>query len=125
MRTHPIPMSEQNKNVLLEANACVTRGDYEGFLPFCTPDTHWTFVGEQTLQGREAVRAYMKAQYLEPPVVTVENLIAEGDYLTAIGQISMKDESGKMRHYAYCDVWRFREGKMAGLEAFVIEIHDQ
>jgi hypothetical protein len=43
-------MSEQNKKVLLEANACVTRGDYEGFLPFCTPDTHWTFVGEQTRQ---------------------------------------------------------------------------
>jgi ketosteroid isomerase-like protein len=114
-------MSEQNKKVLLEANACVTRGDYEGFLPFCTDDTQWTFVGEQTLQGREAVRVYMKAQYLEPPLVTVENLIAEGDYVTAIGQISMKDENGKMSHYAYCDVWRFREGKMAELKAFVIE----
>jgi ketosteroid isomerase-like protein len=118
-------MSEQNKNILLEANACVTRGDYEGFLPFCTPDTHWTFVGEQTLQGREAVWAYMKAQYLEPPVVTIENLIAEGDFLTAIGQISMKNESGKMIHYAYCDVWRFREGKMAELKAFVIETNNQ
>jgi ketosteroid isomerase-like protein len=67
----------------------------------------------------------MKAQYLEPPVVTIENLIAEGDYLTAIGKISMKDESEKMGHYAYCDVWRFREGKMAELKAFVIEIINQ
>jgi ketosteroid isomerase-like protein len=115
-------MSEKNKAILVQANACVTRGDHEGFLSFCTPDTHWTFVGEQTLQGREAVRVYMKAQYLEPPVVTVENLIAAGDYVTAIGKISMKDGNGKMSHYAYCDVWRFQESKMAELKAFVIEI---
>lgn len=115
-------MSEKNKAVLVKANACVARGDHEGFLSFCTDDTQWTFVGAQTLQGKEAVRAYMKAQYLEPPVVTVENLIAEGDYVTAIGQISMKDGSGKMGHYAYCDVWRFREGKMAELKAFVVKI---
>jgi ketosteroid isomerase-like protein len=112
---------DNNKTILIKANEAVSKGDYEGFLPFCTPDTHWTFVGEQTLQGREAVRAYMKAQYVEPPIVTIENLIAEGDYVTAIGKISIKDGNGKMSHYAYCDVWRFREGKMAELTAFVIE----
>jgi ketosteroid isomerase-like protein len=118
-------MSEQNKNVLLEANACVTRGDHEGFLSFCTDDTQWTFVGDQTLQGKEAVRAYMKAQYVEPPVFNVENMIAEGEYVTMIGKISMKNEGGKMIDYAYCDVWRFQEGKMAELKAFVIEIINQ
>ncbi|HEX8531047.1 MAG TPA: nuclear transport factor 2 family protein [Cytophagales bacterium] len=117
-------MSEQNKAVLVQANALVTRGDQEGFLSFCTDDTHWTFVGEQTLQGKEAVRAYMQAQYVKPPVVTVENLIAKGEYVTATGKISLKDESGKMSHYAYCDVWRFREGKLAELNAFVVEILD-
>lgn len=118
-------MSEQNKAVLVKANACVARGDHEGFLSFCTDDTQWIFVGDQTLQGKEAVRAYMKAQYVEPPVFNVENLISEGEYVTAIGKISMKDESGKMSHYSYCDVWRFREGKMAELKAFVIEILKQ
>jgi ketosteroid isomerase-like protein len=118
-------MSEQNKAVLVKANACVVQGDHEGFLSFCTDDTQWTFVGDQTLQGKEAVRAYMKAQYQEPPVFSVENMIAEGEYVTMIGKISLKNESGKMIHYAYCDVWRFREGKMAGLKAFVIEIINQ
>ncbi len=67
----------------------------------------------------------MKAQDLEPPVVTIVYLIAEGEFVTAIGKISMKNESGKMSHYAYCDVWRFREGKLAELKAFVIEILGQ
>ncbi|HEY1187182.1 MAG TPA: nuclear transport factor 2 family protein, partial [Gemmata sp.] len=52
-------MSANNKLVLEQANAAVTRGDYEGFLSFCTDDTVWTFVGERALRGKEAVRRWM------------------------------------------------------------------
>jgi ketosteroid isomerase-like protein len=106
---------------LEKANAAVTVGDNEGFLAYCTEDTQWTFVGDTTLHGKEAVRQYMEKAYIEPPKFMVENLIGEGDFVTAIGKISMKDEKGKMKHYSYCDVWRFRDGKMAELKAYVIE----
>lgn len=115
-------MNTDNKAVLLEANAAVTRGDNEGFLSFCTEDIRYEFVGDQTLLGKDAVRAYMKTAYVEPPEFDVEHLIAEDDFVTAIGNISMKDESGKKIDYSYCDVWRFENGKMAELRAFVIEI---
>ena len=113
-------MNLNNKLILESANEAVTRGDYEGFLSFCTDDTIWTFVGEQTLHGKEAVRQYMSKEYIEPPRFAVETLISEGDYLTAIGRISLKDETGIPVDYTYCDVWRFRDGKMAELKAFVI-----
>ncbi|TDE15604.1 nuclear transport factor 2 family protein [Dyadobacter psychrotolerans] len=113
-------MNLNNKEILQIANAAVTEGDNEGFLSFCTDDTKWTFVGEQVLQGKDAVRQYMAKAYLEPPKFVVENLIAEDEFVIAIGKISMKDETGKMSEYSYCDVWRFREGKMAELKAFVI-----
>ena len=115
-------MSLANKNVLLKANAAITEGDNEGFLTSCTEDVKWEFVGDQVLNGKEAVRAYLKKEYVEPPKFEVENLIAEGDFVTAIGKISLKDESGKVTHYSYCDVWRFHDGKMAELKAFVIQI---
>jgi ketosteroid isomerase-like protein len=115
-------MSLNNKDVLLKANASVTEGQNEGFLSLCTEDVKWEFVGGKTLIGKEAVREYMKAVYVEPPKFDVENLVAEGDFVTAIGKISMKDDGGKVIDYSYCDVWRFRDGKMAGLKAFVIEI---
>ena len=114
-------MSLSNKSVLLKANASVTEGDNEGFLLWCTEDIKWEFVGDKTLTGKEAVREYMKSTYLEPPNFNVENLIEGGEFVTAIGEISMKDESGKTIDYAYCDVWRFRDGKMAELKAFVIK----
>jgi len=115
-------MNLSNKAILEKANEAVTAGDNEGFLSFCTDDVVWIFVGDKTLRGKEAVRQYMKAEYTEPPKFEVENLIAEGDFVSAIGKITLKDERGKAVHYSYCDVWRFRNGKMAELRAFVIEI---
>jgi ketosteroid isomerase-like protein len=114
-------MVENNKAILEKANAAIIKGDNEGFLVHCTEDTEWVFVGERTLQGKEAVRQWMATAYAEPPKFIVENLIAEGDYVTAIGKISLKDENGESASYLYCDVWRFRNGKMAGLKAFVIK----
>lgn len=110
-----------NKEILEKANAAVSRGDNEGFLSFCTDDTKWIFIGDKTLQGKQAVRDYMAAEYVEPPKFMVENLIAEGDFVTAIGTISLKDKDGKMVNYFYNDTWKFRDGKMSELKAFVIE----
>ncbi len=115
-------MNTDNKAILLQANACVTNGDNEGFLAFCADDVVWNFVGDQVLNGKDAVRAYINDAYIEPPKFDVEELIAEGDFVTAIGSISMKDANGKMTDYSYCDVWQFRDGKMAALKAFVIEV---
>ena len=114
-------MNLSNKLILESANEAITRGDHEGFLAFCSDDTVWTFVGEQTLQGKEAVRQYMAKVYTEPPSFMVETMVSEGDFLTAIGTISLKDEDGNPVNYSYCDVWRFRDGKMAELKAFVIQ----
>ncbi len=114
-------MSDKHKEILKKGNAAITQGNNEGFLELCTEDTEWTFVGEQILKGKDAVRKYMAETYIEPPKFNVTELIAEGDMLSAIGEIIMKDREGKEVHYQYCDVWRFEGDKLAALKAFVIE----
>ncbi|MCC5652606.1 nuclear transport factor 2 family protein [Nostoc sp. XA013] len=113
-------MSDKNKAILEEANAAIAQGNYEGFLSFCTDDTEWTFVGDRTLKGKAAVRQWMATEYVEPPLNIVANLIAEGDFVTALGDLTIKDEDGKAADYSYCDIWRFRGDKMVELKAFVI-----
>jgi ketosteroid isomerase-like protein len=115
-------MNFNNKETLEKANLALIAGDNEGFLSFCTDDTKWTFVGDTTLNGKQAVREFMAKEYVEPPKFLVENLIAEGDFVIAIGKISLAGSDGKMVNHSYSDVWRFRDGKMAELNAFVIEI---
>ena len=113
-------MTDNNKDILQRANAAMARGDYEGFLSQCTDDTRWAFVGDRTLDGKAAVRAYIHATYKEPPRFDVERMIADGDSVAALGHITLKDDSGKDVRYAYCDVWRVREGRLASLQAFVV-----
>ena len=113
-------MSEDHKTILQQANAAITKGDNEGFLSFCTEDTEWTYVGGQTFKGKEAVLQFLNTAE-EPPEFTVTDLIAEGDFVTALGDIMMKDDQGNKVPHSYCDVWRFRDGKMAALRAFVIK----
>jgi uncharacterized protein len=118
-------MSEANKETLRNANTAVSRGDYDGFLAYCTDSTRWTFVGDRELVGKGAVRKYMAETYEEPPQFNVQRMVAEGDFLTATGEIALKDQQGKVRHYAYCDVWRFEAGKLAELHAYVVETPSQ
>ena len=115
-------MPENHKEILQKANAAIVKGDYEGFLKFCSEDTEWTFVGDRTLRGKSAVRQWMANTYKEPPKFELHRMLAEGDFVMALGEISLKDEAGKAKRHAYCDVWRFREGKMAELQAFVMEV---
>jgi ketosteroid isomerase-like protein len=113
-------MIEHNKMLLLKANEAVSKGDYEGFLEHCTEDTKWIFVGDQVLEGKEEVRKWMLTEYIKPPEFCVDNLIAENDYVTALGKIRLINEKGASVQYWYCDVWKIRDGKMAELTAFVI-----
>ena len=115
-------MSDENKAILERANAAVANGDYERFLSHFTDDVEWQFVGEQTLKGKEAVRRYIRTTYLEPPTFTVTRLIAEDDYVTALGDIRFKDAAGRVVNSTYCDVWRIRDGNLAELRAFVVEV---
>ena len=113
-------MSTSNKAMVEEANAAIAAGNYEGFLAFCADDTEWTFVGEQTLKGKEAVRQWMATTYEEPPKFAVAHMIAEGDFVVAIGTILTRDEDDQAAPSAYCDVWRFRQGMIVELQAFII-----
>lgn len=114
-------MSATNKRTLEQANAAIAAGDHERFLTYCADDTQWTFVGDTTIRGKAALREWMAEAYREPPRFDVHRMIAEGDFVTALGEITLKDEDGTPTRYAYCDVWRFSGGRMAELQAFVIE----
>jgi len=109
-----------HKTVLEKANAAISKGDYETFLSYCSENTKWIFVGDQTLSGKEEVRNYLADAYREPPKFDVEYMISEGDFVTAVGVISLLNEDNQWTDYDYCDVWRFQDGKMAELRGFVI-----
>lgn len=120
-RENEQPMSASHRAVLERANAASRAGDVEGFLIHCTQETVWTFVGDKVLAGKLAVREWMQVAYKTPPKFEVYRMLVDGDFLTAVGEITLQDPSGKEVRHAYSDVWRFRDGLLHQLHAFVIE----
>ena len=55
------------------------------------------------------------------PQLTVHNIIAEGDFVTAYGDMTMQDKDGAVVSYAYCDFYHFRGDTIVALRAFVIQ----
>lgn len=111
----------ENKKILQMANESLLKGDNEGFLKHCSEDMVWDFVGDTILRGKDVVREWMSVNYKEPPRFVITHIIAENDLVNLMGTTLVKNEQGKDVLYEACDVWRFRDGKMVELKAFVIE----
>jgi len=110
-----------NKEILEKANQAFNKGDYEELLTYCTEDTKWTYLGDRTLDGKDKVREYLSAGN-EESKFRIERYVEEGEDLIAIGWIRLKDKNGGTTISPVCDVWKFRNGKMAQLiRAFASE----
>jgi ketosteroid isomerase-like protein len=118
-------MSSSNKQIVEKVNAAFAQGNVEGFLSQCADDVEWTMVGEKPIKGKDAIRKWMTSMGPEVPKFTVTNLLADGDFATCYGDMTMRDKDGKVIPYSYCDIYRFRNGKVAELRAFVMKNEPQ
>lgn len=115
-------MSENYKVIIKRANASFEENNLEGFLELCAEDVEWKMVGDKTTKGKDAIRQWMTSMgEMEPPVITAGNQFAEGDLVAAYGEMTMKNDRGENSSYSYCDVYRFKDGKIAELSSFVIQ----
>lgn len=112
-------MSQQNKDLIAKANKTFETNDVDGLLSYCADDIEWTMVGEKPLRGKETIRAAMGQGPSEPPAFDVKTMVAEGDTVVCVGDMTMKQD-GEVKTYSYCDVWTIRDGKIAALKAFLI-----
>ncbi len=69
----------------------------------------------------ESIRKWMKQMYgMEPPKFTVKYTLADGDSVACSGDMTMKDQNGKVGTYGFCDIYRFSGDKFAELTSFVV-----
>lgn len=113
-------MSARNKGTIEQINQAFAQNDVEGFLSHCVEEMTWTMVGHPPVRGKDAIRKWMAEAPPEPPQFTVDSVVAEGDMVTVIGDMTM-NENGSVVPYSYCDVWRFQGDKAVELKAFVIK----
>lgn len=117
-------MSDKYKDIVKQVNEAFTTGNYEAFLDLCADVIAWTIVGDQTINGKDALREFLRSMDgHEPPRFTVDTLIAESDWAIGQGRMTMEEEPGCEGAYEYCDIYRFDgEDKIAELRTFVVKL---
>lgn len=115
-------MSQQNIASVERVNASFAAGNTEGFLDECTENVVWTMVGEKVTEGKAAIREWMAhCEGVEPPVFSVDKIIADNDSVVCYGDMTMKGEDGVADKYSYCDLYTFTGGKISDLRSFVVK----
>lgn len=115
-------MADTNREIVEKVNAAFSENKPEVFLDFCTDNVEWTIVGDQTLNGKNGIREFMRSMgEMPPPKFTVDEIIEGENSAACYGDMTMADESGKEADYSYCDVYRFNNGKIESLRSFVVK----
>ena len=73
------------------------------------------------MKGKDAIREWMGSMPMQPPKFTVNDVIAEGDFAMAHGNMKMDENGQKAVPYSYCDIYHFRGNEIDQLRSFVIK----
>ena len=114
-------MPVNRKEIVERINQAFAENNLEKVLSFCTDDIVWTMVGDTKKKGKDVIRKWMTAMDPQPPRLTIQETIAEGDSVVARGDMMMQErKNGPSIPYTFCDIYRFAGDKVAELTAFVI-----
>ena len=116
--------TEQNKEIVRRAMDALGRGDYAGFLADADDDFEFILMGTTpfsgTIKGKQAVEEALHGLLgtkLEGGglAMTIDNLIAEGEYVAEQARGKARTKSGKDYNNTYCRVYRIVDGKIKSL----------
>jgi ketosteroid isomerase-like protein len=119
--------TEQNKEIVRRAIAAISRGDLEGFMGEAADDVTLSVMGSafSPMQGKQKVLKGLRnalATRLENGgaiAMTIENLIAEGDYVAEQSRGKARTKDGKDYNNTYCRVWRIADGKIRMMQEYL------
>ncbi len=121
-------MIEQHKQAIKEVNQSFLDKKPEDFLKHCTDDIEWTLVGHGSWKGKESVRQTldkMVHDMPEWPQFTVDAIIAEGNQAACHGKMEHDKKDGGKFRAQYCDLYKFRDGKISDMHSFFMEIKEK
>jgi hypothetical protein len=118
--------TEENKQIIEEFYEAGARGDMDACFALLADDIIWTNIGSTKYSGTYIGKQALVEQLLGPLFgqlkagisSSIENMIAEGDFVVAQTTGSAETKDGKPYNNSYCQVIRIREGKIAEVKEY-------
>ena len=113
-------MKTTNGQLQIKISKNFAKGDFEFTDMYLADDIRWNIMGENSIEGKEQVLEVSKMLHLENfPVITINNIVAEGDYVVIESTGKATTKNGKPYNQAYCDVFKFNEGKLKEVTTYL------
>ena len=109
-----------NRELLKKISEEFAKGNLQFCEPYLADDLKWNILGNSTIKGKNQVLEVSKMQHLESfPMITIENLVAEGVYVVVESTGKAKTKNGKPYNQTYCDVFRFNDEKLQEITTYL------
>ena len=109
-----------NKQLLKKISEEFARGNLEFSVAYLADDIKWKIAGSNPIIGKDQVLEVSKMLQLESfPVITINNVVAEGDYVVVESTGKAKTKNGKPYNQTYCEVFRFNDEKLQEITTYL------
>ena len=111
---------KKNSELIKKVSEAFAKGDIEFAEKYFSEDMHWNIIGEEPIKGKEQILEIYKMSQLESfPIVTIKNMIAEGNYVVTESLGKAVTKNGKPYNQTYCDVFRFENNKLQEITTYL------
>lgn len=108
------------KHTIKQISEEFAKGNLDFSAIYLADDIKWNILGNSPIIGKEQVLEVSKMLQLESfPIITIKNIVAEGDYVVVESTGEAKTKKGKPYNQTYCDVFRFNEGKIQEITTYL------
>ncbi|HSN71161.1 MAG TPA: nuclear transport factor 2 family protein [Steroidobacteraceae bacterium] len=119
--------TESNKRLVGSFYDAGNRGDIDACLDLLSPDVVWTNTGTTPFSGRYAGKAVVISELIGPLFgrlangirSTVDQLIAEGEYVAALVRGEAMTQDGRPYNNTYCHVFRIVDGRIVAVTEYL------
>lgn len=116
----------ENKRIVQTFYDSGARGDMDACFALLADDIQWTNIGSTRFSGTYTGKQALIEQLLGPLFgqlkagisSSIENMIAEDDYVVALTQGTAETKDGKPYNNSYCQVIRIRDGKITEVKEY-------
>ncbi|GAB3920765.1 nuclear transport factor 2 family protein [Mucilaginibacter myungsuensis] len=114
------------KELIEKINSFFSDGNMEAFMDYAADDMVWEMysstTGHTTLNGREAINSMeMPPNMPEKMEFKFDTIVIEGDIASVQGSSSGTRPDGKPYKGHFCDVYHFKNDKIAKMVSYVID----
>ncbi len=113
-------MTTVNQQLLKEISEEFAKGNLQFCIAYMANEIKWNILGSDPIIGREEIFEVSKMVQLESfPVITIKNVVAEGNYVVVESTGEAKTKSGNPYNQIYCEVFRFNGDQLQEITTYL------